>query len=356
MQEDIEIQESSTPVESPTTPAVESSTPSTPAEASDSSGESKESLLDAVLKVVEPTAQDAKEDGSETKEEAPTSKEPSNEDQPEEGDETHTETEGDDPEDTAAIKDANRQSKRYIRKLQRQRKELQEQVQQFERLLPSAELGQQFQNYAQANQLSSQDVVMALDLAGMVSRGDWQGFYNVISPLVREAQERVGVVLPTDIQSRVDQGHMTSQAARELADERFRRAQYEQQTQVMQQHQQTAMLHQVKDEVQRAVSDFEQRISASDPDYKVLADQVRRVAQARLFERGGQISSAQEAIEITKGAWEEVKAHSRRLQPAPRATAPIPGGSNHQAPQARTAPKSLMEAALQGLANSKRAG
>ena len=348
--DETEIQESSAPVE---TAAVEPSTPSTPVEKTDdSSGESKESLLDAVLKVVEPTAQDAKE-RDEDKEEAPTS-EPKADEQTE-GEESQEDTEGDDPEDTAAIKDANRQAKRYIRKLQRQRRELQDQVQQYEALRPSAEIGEQLQGYATANNLTSNDVVMALDLAAMVSRGDWQGFYQVISPLVREAQERVGVVLPTDIQSKVEQGHMTAQAARELADERFRRSQYEHQTQVMQSQQQTQVLHQVKNDVQRSVAAFEQRLAASDPDYKAKAESVRRVAQARLFERGGQISSVNEALEITKAAYDEVNAQYRRYQPVQRATAPTPSG-NHQTPPARSAPKNLMEAVLSGLEKSKRVG
>ena len=335
-------------------PATESSMESTQTEqVSDSSGESKETLLDAVLKVVEPTAQDdAKGEGSKEGEEAPTSEESKSEDQSEE-DEAQEDTGAEDPEDSAAIKDANRQAQRYIRKLQKQRRELQDQVQQYEALRPNAEIGEQLQSYASANNLSSNDVVMALDLAAMVSRGDWQGFYQVISPLVREAQERVGVVLPTDIQQRVDQGHMTAQAARDLANERFQRAQYEQQTHVMQERAQSQYLHQVKDEVQRSVSAFEQRLAASDPDYKAKAESVRRVAQARLFERGGQISSVQEALAITKEAYDEVNAQFKRYQPAPRATTPTPGGSNPQTPATRSAPKNLMEAALLGLAKTR---
>ena len=333
-------------------PVAESSTESTQTEqVSDSSGESKETLLDAVLKVVEPTAQEAKAEGSEEKEEDPTSQELKSDDQNEEVE--AQEDIGEDPEDSAAIKDANKQAKRYIRKLQKQRAELRDQVQQYEALRPNAEIGEQLQGYASANNLSSNDVVMALDLAAMVSRGDWQGFYRVISPLVREAQERVGVVLPTDIQQRVDQGHMTAQAARDLADERFQRAQYEQRTHVMQERAQSQYLHQVKDEVQRSVSAFEQRLASTDPDYKAKAESVRRVAQARLFERGGQINSVQEALAITKEAYDEVNAQFKRYRPAPRATTPMPGGSNPQTPATRSAPKNLMEAALQGLAKSR---
>jgi len=96
-------------------------------------------------------------------------------------------------------------------------------------------------------------------------------------------------------------------------------------------------------------------LSASDPDYKAKAPSVRRAAQALLFERGGTISSVQEALEITKSAYDEVNRTMRAFQPAPRATHPQPNGAT-QTPSARAAPKTLMEAALQGLDQARRAG
>ena len=80
---------------------------------------------------------------------------------------------------------------------------------------------------------------------------------------------------------------------------------------------------------------------------------VRRTAQAMLAERGNHITSAQEALQITQRAYEEVNSQFRRLQPTARPTAPTPGMSNHQTASARPAPKNLMEAALAGLAKTR---
>lgn len=350
MQGDDLIQESAAPVES-STPAVEPSiTPTTGSQSSETqvseSGEdSKESLLDAVQKVVATTEEPTVE-GERAKEEASKLIKP--EEGEKEDDESNIETESSASEEVPESVPA--PVKKKLRKLQKEALKYKHEI---ENLKPSAEIGQQLQNYASSNNLSSEDVVFALDLAAMVARNDYEGFYKVISPLVRHAQEVTGVVLPQDLEQMVEQQQMTPQAAYEFAKTRFERAQYEHQTRQMQQVQQTQQIGRVKDDVQRSVSAFEQRLAAQDPDYKAKADAVRRAAQAMLFERGGRIANQQEALQIVQAAYNEVNAQYRRLQQPARATAPTPGASNPQTPTARSAPKNLMEAALQGLAKTR---
>ena len=105
--------------------------------------------------------------------------------------------------------------------------------------------------------------------------------------------------------------------------------------------------------MQRAVSSFEERLAANDPDYAAKADAIRRTAQALLLERGGKIGNVQEALEVVQAAHREVSAQYRRYVPQPRATSPYPNG-NSQQPNARPAPKNMMEAALAGLENARR--
>lgn len=351
MQGDDTFQESSAPVES-TTPAVEPSiAPATESQSSETavseSGEqTKESLLDAVQKVVATTEEPTVE-GDKAKEDAPKELKPE-EGEKEEDDESNTETESSANEEVPESVPA--PIKKKLRKLQKEALKYKHEV---ENLKPSAEIGQQLQNYASSNNLSSEDVVFALDLASMVARNDYEGFYKVISPLIRHAQEVTGVVLPQDLQGMVEQQQMTPQAAQEFARTRFERAQYENQARQMQQVQETQQVGRVKDDVQRSVSAFEQRLAAQDPDYKAKADAVRRAAQAMLFERGGRINNQHEALQIVQAAYNEVNAQYRRIKQPVRATAPTPGSSNPQTPPARSAPKNLMEAVLSGLAKSR---
>ena len=337
-----------------TSAPVESSAPEpvsqvSEATASESESEpSKEGLLGAVLEVVktteEPTVGEDKAKETVAEEKTP------EEGESEEDEESNTEAEANAEEEPTA--DTPAPVKRKLRKLQKEAMKLKHEI---ETLKPSSEIGQQLQNYAEANRLSSQDVVLALDLASMVARGDYKAFYEVISPLVRHAQEYTGLVLPPDLQQMVEQKQMTPEAAQQFAQTRFEKANYEYQAQNLAQQHQTQQVHLVKDDVQRSVSAFEQRLAQNDPDYKAKAEMVRRTAQAMLAERGNYISSVDEALQITQAAYAEVNNQFRRLRQPVRATAPTPGISNPQTPAARTAPKSLMEAAMQGLANSKRA-
>jgi hypothetical protein len=148
---------------------------------------------------------------------------------------------------------------------------------------------------------------------------------------------------------------MTEAAAKEFARQRYdnQRTQFElketaQETQVSQ-------VRAVQADVQRAVSNFELRLAASDADYKAKAPSVRRAAQAMLFERGGTISTVEEALKITKDAYDEVNRQMRSISPRPNATPKHPNGASPPS-SARAAPKNLMEAALQGLENARRAG
>lgn len=339
----VETPVSSTPVSS--TPSSE--TPSTEATASGKSDDTKESLLDAVLKTVnvaeEPTVE------GESLSEASTKV------KPEEGDlaeneESEIETEASSESEVEVPDSTPTHLKKKLRKLQKESVKYKREV---ETLKPSAEIGQQLQNFASANNLSSEDVVFSLDLAAMVARGDYEGFYKVISPLVRHAQEVSGVVLPPDVQRLVEEQQMTPQAAAEYARARFERANYEARAKQMEDQQRSHQVSQVRNDVERSVTAYEQRLAAQDPDYRAKAPAIRRAAQAMLLERGGRINHPNEAIQITQAAYDEVNKYFRRNQTPIRATAPTPGSANPQTPSARAAPKNLMEAALQGLAKTR---
>ncbi len=343
------VDSSPPPADTSSSSPAETSSNSQPAQTGESSGaESKESLLDAVLKVAPATPEPDVIDGTNGKEAAPAS-----ETQPDsevKAEDEAADTDDQTPEDETVPDNVPAQTRKKINKLLRERRELREQV---TTLSSSAEIGQQLQSYAEANNLSSQDVVFALDLASMVARGDLSSFYDTISPIIRHAQEVKGIVLPPDIQQMVDQQQMTPEAARQFAQSRFERVNYEAQVRNMNQRHQAETVHRVKGDVHRSVAAFEQRLMATDPDYKAKADMVRRTAQAMLAERGNQIASAEEALQITQRAYKEVNDQFRRIQPSARATAPTPGMSNHQTSSARAAPKNMMEAAIQGLARSR---
>jgi hypothetical protein len=186
-----------------------------------------------------------------------------------------------------------------------------------------------------------------------VRRGDYATFYRTVAPFVRRAQEVLGLVLPEDLGGRVQAGHMSEAAARELAAARFREQRASEEARANASRMDAQRLEFMQTDVQRAVSSFEERIAANDPDYRAKEPAIRRTAQALLLERGGRINSVQEALEIVQQAHSEVTQQFRRAFPSARATSPTPNGHSQQ-PNARPAPRSLMEAALAGLENARR--
>jgi len=278
---------------------------------------------------------------------APDADQPTSEDQAkaDEADEGPDDDEPPPPETAPAVR-------KKINKLLKQRRELRAELSELQ---GPAQIGSELQSFAQSNNLSGDDISNTLRIAALARAGDYKAFYEAISPLVRQAQEYLGLVLPTDVAQRVKAGHMTEEAGREFARQKFdaQRAEVERQEAETARHRQT--VQGVQNDVRRVVSQFELRLSASDPDYKAKQPAVRRAAQALLFERGGTINSVEDALQITQAAYDEVNRQVRSYQPRPQATAPKPNGAS-QTPSARQAPKSMMEAAIQGLQNARRAG
>jgi hypothetical protein len=331
-------------------PSPASSTPAAePSSVPSGDTPSKSTLLDAVLKVVPATNE------RDVLAKDPDPSAPQDDTQPENPDQAEKEDQETDEgvdDDEQAPQEAAPVIRKKINKLLKQRRELRNEV---AALRPAAEIGSELEQFASQNKLSGEDVASTLRLAAMLRAGDYATFYKTIAPFVRTAQEYLGVVLPKDLSERVRAGHMTETAAKEFARQRYdnQRTQFE----LRETHQETqvSQVRAVQADVQRAVSNFELRLSASDPDYKAKAPSVRRAAQAMLFERGGTISTVEEALKITKDAYDEVNRQMRSISPRPSSTPKHPNGASPPS-SARAAPKNLMEAAIQGLENARRAG
>ena len=237
-----------------------------------------------------------------------------------------------------------------VNKLLKQRRELRREV---ETLRPDANVGNRVSSFARENDLAPDDIVFGLNAMAAVRRGDYATFYKALAPYVRKAQEVLGLVLPEDLGGRVQAGHMSEAAARELAVARFNQQRAEVEARENAARSSAQAIQYVQTDVQRAVTSFEERLAANDPDYAAKADAIKRTAQAILFERGGKIGTVQDALEIVQAAHREVSSQFRRFAPAPRATSPAPNGYSQQ-PNARPAPKNMMEAALAGLENARR--
>jgi hypothetical protein len=205
----------------------------------------------------------------------------------------------------------------------------------------------ELQSFLKQADIGKEDFGLLLDLGAAMRRGDFKAFLEGVAPYVKVAQEALGVSLPEDLQRAVQQGHMTEEAARytaqqrgarQLAEAKAARA-TEQYTAVTTDQERARFTA----SVEQAVRDWETGIRKADPDYARKEPVVRDLLPVVVQERGPPRSPA-EAIEIAKAAYERANAFVSRFVPQPRQTRQVPSSLtrvNGATPQ----PKSMLEAA-----------
>lgn len=204
----------------------------------------------------------------------------------------------------------------------------------------------ELQNFLKQADIAKEDFGLVLDLAASMRRGDFKTFLEGVTPYVKLAQENLGISLPADLQNAVRMGHMTQDAARYVAQERGARLLAETRlnrtTQETSQRERAEAVQEFQASVAGAVSNWEQGVRKSDPDYARKEPVVRDLLHAVVQERGPPRSPA-EAVEIARQAYERANALVSRFNPTPRSTHQVPSSIN-RVNGARAEPKNLKEA------------
>ena len=153
-----------------------------------------------------------------------------------------------------------------------------------------------------------------------------------LEPRVAYLKERLGFVLPTDLQERVDSGLIDEDGAQELAraraTEKLRSDQAEKRDQETSQQREARERADAATGMATAVDGWEKRIKASDPDYPKKAKLVERTAQAIVQQTGKPPATPEEAVALVEQALAEVNEQFKSLLPKPRPIAANPQGSS----------------------------
>lgn len=312
-------------------PADHSSAPPASAEPS---GEPRESLLDAVQQAVEPRTwqNDGRADAGQGASPAPRA--------------TTGQTASDDdlPDEVTAEELARYHPKatKRVEKLLGERRQLRAEISRLRTLEPSAQTADQVTNYLRQNDIGRDDFLHTLEMAAAMRRGDFKTFYEGVIPYMRLAEEYLGIALPPDLQQRVREGHMTTQAAAAYSRERMDRAiaqsqqqRTQQQATSMQQQQQVARL---ADNVATTVNQWETRAAQSDPAFAQKRAAIRDTMWAVVRERGSP-TSAEHALVIANEAYRRVNQHYNSWVPPRRPTSRSPSSTGRitgAAPEAKT--------------------
>ena len=199
--------------------------------------------------------------------------------------------------------------------------------------------------------LSTDEVNNGFEIMRLIKHDPAQAL-AALKPYVDQLEQITGVHLSSDIQERVDEGYLDEDSARELSELRSRntlatqaseRATAEANT-IRQQTQVT----QHADQVSSAVSEWENKWSSTDPDYKLKQPKVMEKIELNLLKYGPP-KTREQAVELAESCRQQVNADFTALRPRKGEVKPITGGSS---PKSTAEPTTLMEAINAGLAKA----
>lgn len=220
-----------------------------------------------------------------------------------------------------------RKAQDRIRGLDRERKTLREQV---EALQPQAESLTQLSDFCREHDLSNDDFTKLMTFGAAMKAGEFSQAWEILQPYVETLQVAVGQTLPGDLREAVDNGDMTEDAAKRVAQQRAEAQKAEiratraetRQQEFETQRQQQQRLEAIRGKVQETVA----KLEADDKGFGEIRQDVVAEIQ-RLRKLGVPVESEAQAEKIVREAYDTVRA---RVRPKP-STMPRPGSSSRPA-------------------------
>jgi hypothetical protein len=326
----------SSPVTDGQNPAGPSPAPDASAASSAETVDPKEGLLSVVKKVVEPKTTEAADTDAASQSSAAAPKP--------EG------TQASDAEAPLPPEVSPEELKSYAPKTQRRIKQL---LAERDALNSEIEQIEPFRAYMQSNDLSSEDLAFGLQALATLRRGDYETFLQQIEPFYRVALEYTGRALPPDLQQQVQQGRMAPDLAHNMARQRYDLANSQALLQRQEQYSEEQQIEQFRTANRAAVAAWEQGIRQTDPDYARKLDVAKAYVASIRAERGDP-QTPEDAVAIAREAYDRASNAIKAAMPQRMPTQTSPTGVQRSPnPGAVAQPRSLMDAALQGLAKSR---
>ena len=244
-------------------------------------------------------------------------------------------------------------TRRRIEKLVEQRRVARAAIDQMRQNLgPGAEAADQVSKYLRDNDISREDFLLTLELAAAMRRGDFRSFYVGVKPYMDLAEQYLGLALPQDLQTVVQRGEMSPQAAAIFHRERMDRAlsdtQRLRQAHSIDMRDTAAAQYPLQSNVMNSVNAWEAGIVQRDPDYALKKAAVSDTMWSVLRERGNP-QTPEQAVAIAQEAYQRVNRHYQNWGPPPRRptsrTPTSTGRFNGAAPE----PRNLREAVEQAI-------
>ena len=212
----------------------------------------------------------------------------------------------------------------------------------------SAEKFNVMQNYLMDNQLSGDEAAKGLEIMALM-KADPMAALNALKPYVQNLSQAAGIVLPQDIQARVDDGYLDEDAGRELAVARAGEQRANAQVNQYAQAQQQNVARQHINSLAETVTAWEEKARQSDPDFNLKQEEIDDRIRVMVSERG-RPNTPQDAISMAKEAYDAVNTRFQTRFADRRPIKTASGGKIGGSPQAE--PQSLQDAIANALGQS----
>jgi hypothetical protein len=227
-------------------------------------------------------------------------------------------------------------------------------------LEPKAQEFDRLDQYVRSAGLSPTDVQGTLRIASQL-RSDPHAAYEALLPIMQHLETAIGNVLPPELAQRVQAGYLTEQDAlamsRAASHASFSRQQLSewQQQQAEQQFRQGRQ--QQLDNTVSSVEGWERQQATRDPDWHLKQADIRELVELEVSRKrlsdSEWLPSQDEALKITKVAYDKVNDRLKRFVPRPQAMARDPSGGG-ASPGSQPQPKSIEDAVRMAVGRAPR--
>jgi hypothetical protein len=225
-------------------------------------------------------------------------------------------------------------------KLKKQRDEYRTQVDQFR---SDSQEYQVITGFMQEHSIEPTEVAETLQWLAL-KNSDPVKFGQMIVDLAAQFQEEMGLVLPKELQARVEAGEITEEDANELARSKAEANLYktrtQQQTQQQNSQREIQARQQLGQTMANTVNNWEKQIQVRDPDYQAK----RRLVQSEIrayIQQYGMPKDAVNALKYAETAYKAVSEHLAGVLPKRKPNDPIPQGGKQV--ETNFVPKSLAD-------------
>jgi hypothetical protein len=205
------------------------------------------------------------------------------------------------------------------------------------------------QTFMEGAGLTAEEVAEGLALMAQMKSGDPAKAYEALTKKVESLALAAGKQLPQDLEERVEQGFVDRETAQQLYQKQVQaeRQAALAQNQLQQRTYQDAQTQVVS--IANAVQAWEQATKGTDPDFEIKVDLVKDRVRAQVA-ANGMPKTPDEAVKLTKEAYESVTQVLRRAQGPKQSMRPAVGGkvNGSAAPE----PRSLLDVIRQASAGA----